>query len=184
MQSALWVLMIVNILYSVFLTLRIKRIKRNDMQFFADRAKELEDVVSNADLMVSELNNLSDYVVTRVEEANARLVHTMKQIEERINDGRELITTIDLKHNTNQKFDVRIQETVPVLSNVDSGILKKVQKNKVEKSPTAMTTSVVSGSKQEQAVQLADQGMSIREIAKVLNIGQGEVQLLLGIRNK
>lgn len=175
MQRALWVLLIGNILYSIFLTLSIKRIKRNDMQFFSDRAKELEDVVANADQMMHELNNLSDYVVTRVEEANARLIHTIKQIDERINDGRELISAIDIKRDRNdQKYDVKIEPVVP----------EQVQVPVKEKKQSPKAVAVPKGSKQEQAAQLAEQGMNIREIAKVLNIGQGEVQLLLGIRNK
>ncbi len=115
------------------------------------KKKELDELIYSATDMVHELNNVSDYVVTTVDQKSVELKVVMNEIDEKIAECREL-------------FEGRTPKVVEI------------------KKPTA--ESKKAASKREEINKLFTSGIEEADIAKMLGLGKGEVQLILGMKEK
>lgn len=149
----------------------LDKLKGDDMYFNIDvKAQEMKKVIEDAEEILSELNFTSDVIV--------------KEIEEKINSLNRIYKSVN--HNLSQ-----MQASRPV-------VVEPQQAPVVEKTvitprfkPVTVSNAYKEVSKQEkpktkhqQILDYAEQGMDIVEIAKRMNIGQGEVALILSLKNE
>ncbi len=156
-----YILMIIGILTifaAVFLIL-VDKLKGEDMYFNLDvKEQELKKIIEDAEEIISELNYLSDVVVQEIEDK-------MKSLQQAYNSVR--VTPI-------------IQEVKQQAAAIPVTIKSKAV---VEKPAKEKSNEVKLNTKQQAVFDLAEQGMSVVDIAKRLNMGQGEVKLILSIKN-
>lgn len=160
---ALGVFTILTAIIMIFLD----KVKGEDMYFSMDvKEQEIKKVIDDADEIISELNYTSEMVV--------------KEIEEKLNGLRE-----DIKNLTNSAAGapVQVKNINPAVSipRVIGAGKKKKMTNDAEKDnvQNAKLTK-----KQQTVFDYASQGMSVTDIAKKMNIGQGEVMLILSLKNE
>lgn len=146
----------------------LDKIKGEDIYFNIDvKEQEIKKVIEDADEIISELNYTSEMVV--------------KEIEEKIKGLREAqlnVTAAPVSISVTEKKDVVPQAAAPV---IPSGRKKKITNDDVEKEKS------IEGKlnpKQQAVFDYASQGMSVTDIAKQMNIGQGEVMLILSLKNE
>lgn len=146
----------------------LDKIKGEDIYFNIDvKEQEIKKVIEDADEIISELNYTSEMVV--------------KEIEEKLKSLREEqrnIANAAAPAPAAEKKDVAQQAAPPVVA---AGKKKKITNDDAEKDKEI---SAKLNPKQQAVFDYAAQGMSVTDIAKQLNIGQGEVMLILSLKNE
>ena len=115
--------------------------------------KQIKETIDQADLAIDDLNLLSEQIFKRFDEKQKQLLF--------------LYETIENKKSTSNKVDIKIRENILVDNNYEKNIKNT---NYVNSHPMA-----------HKIKELLDQNMSISDIAKTLNMGQGEVELIINI---
>ncbi len=148
----------------------LDKLKGDDMYFNIDvKEQEIKKSIEDAEEIISELNFASDVIV--------------KDIEEKINSFNLLY-----KNVKNSIVQVNTEPTFPEPQQIS--YIEKTTVPVKFKPVTAVSShkSVVKEEKQKSKQQLvhefAEQGISIIDIAKKMNMGQGEVALILSLKNE
>ncbi len=155
---------------SAFILIFLDKLKGDDMYFNIDvKEQEIKKSIEDAEEIISELNFASDVIV--------------KDIEEKINSFNLLYKNV--------KNSIVQVNTEPTVSEPQQ--ISQIEKTTVPvkfKPVTAVSShkSVIKEEKQKSKQQLvhefAEQGISIIDIAKKMNMGQGEVALILSLKNE
>ena len=146
----------------------LDKVKGEDIYFDMDvKEQEIKKVIEDADEIISELNYTSEMIV--------------KEIEEKLSGLRD-----ELKNLNNSPVSAPVAEkkdnpptVIPTV--ITAGKKKKITNDDVEKE-NALDGKL--STKQQTVFDYACQGMSVTDIAKQMNIGQGEVMLILSLKNE
>jgi DNA-binding NarL/FixJ family response regulator len=146
----------------------LDKVKGEDIYFSIDvKEQEIKKVIEDADEIISELNYTSEVVV--------------KDIEEKLKSLREEQQNLANTALNNAVAEKKDNTPAPVQTIVNVSKKKKITNDNAEKDKT---TDEKNSPKQQAVFDYASQGMSITDIAKQLNIGQGEVMLILSLKNE
>lgn len=145
----------------------LDKLKGEDIYFNMDvKEQEIKKVIEDADEIISELNYTSEMVV--------------KEIEEKLRGLREDIGNLNNTALNAPAAETNIQQTAkPTV--IIAGKKKKIINDNMEKDNPA---DIKLNQKQQTVFEYASQGMSVTDIAKQMNIGQGEVMLILSLKNE
>lgn len=135
----------------------IKINKYNDAKPISDideSIKEIKKTIDQADLAIDDLNLLSEQVFKRFDEKQKQLLF--------------LYETIEKKKSQTSGIDIKIDEKLPL-----DNTYKKQAINKNFESAHPMASKIK---------ELLEQGMSVSDIAKALDMGKGEVELIINLR--
>ncbi|MFZ5352051.1 MAG: DUF6115 domain-containing protein [Bacillota bacterium] len=157
-----YVMMIIGILviFAAFVMLLIDKLKGEDMYFNIDvKEQELKKVMEDAEEIISELNYISDVVVQEIEDKIKNLQHAYSSIK---------------------AAPVVVQEVKPTIATIPVNIKTKPSEKSVKDKGVELKLTP----KQQAVFDYANQGLNIVEIAKRLNMGQGEVKLILSLKNE
>ena len=173
------------------------RKKAFDTELRIDEKKaELVRIISDAEMMVEELNKFSDYVVTQIEEKNNEMSDRFKQFESLIDSMRlepacsydnvkvhsESIGNsnfVDVKHAIVDADMTKKSDVAPEISEEPSVPKTKGRRSNSQKKVKDKVISI--NSKHNEVITLAQKGLNETEIARKLNMGKGEIQLILGV---
>jgi len=146
----------------------LDKLKGEDIYFNMDvKEQEIRKVIEDADDIIAELNYTSEMVV--------------KEIEEKMRGLREDIRNLSAAAAVNTPAaEVVTGQTVKPLA----GITRKKKKIINDTAEKENPADVKLNQKQQAVFEYASQGMSITDIAKQMNIGQGEVMLILSLKNE
>ncbi|NMA65997.1 MAG: hypothetical protein GX957_07110 [Clostridiaceae bacterium] len=134
----------------------------------AEKKDGLIKVIEDAELLISEMNNFSDYVVTRIEEKNETLTKSISEADLRIEMLRsetEYVKKDELVYDEESVLRILEEEGRQQPA-------KAVQKN--SRKSKVLTFDV----KRREIIKLANQGLGCTEIARILNCGKGEIELI------
>lgn len=123
---------------------------RKQLKILEKKKKELDELIYSATDMVHELNNVSDYVVTTVDQKSDELKLVMNEIDEKIEECKLLFEG----------------------------------KGKVVDFPKEVVVDHKATSKRDEIDEMFNNGTDVADIAKELGLGKGEVQLILGMKEK
>ncbi|HYE12591.1 MAG TPA: hypothetical protein VEF53_20685 [Patescibacteria group bacterium] len=177
-----YILMAVGILtiMAAVIMIFLDKLKGDDMYFNIDvKEQEIKKVIEDAEEILSELNFTSDVIV--------------KEIEEKINHLNRIYKSVSnsMAHQNTRPMAVEQQISQQAVVQQPSQIV--MEKTTVPVKFKPMTIDPIKRtakseekqkSKQEVIYELADQGISIVNIAKKMNMGQGEVSLILSLKNE
>ncbi|MDK2798552.1 MAG: hypothetical protein PWQ70_171 [Clostridiales bacterium] len=187
MQYFSWIviLIMVNICCFLFFIYGYRKTIQKNATLLDSKIEQLEKLLDNADQMVNELNQLSDYVAFRIEESNEKLIQTLANLDVKIESGAELDNNLNKKLMQHKDLLAEFTQTYEQLENLP---LPGENNSKVEND--CLASHAENASKQYtlhpkyiEALEMAQSGTDIREISRKLNLGQGEVQLLLETKN-
>jgi hypothetical protein len=148
------------------------------------KKEELIGIMSDAEQMIEELNKFSDYIVTRMDLKNEEITQCIKSFEERME-----------KVNSKKPKKVK-SEPLQLDKAVDGGFSEieeavgsgKSNQNKeiiindtILEDKTSLNNQKVipMNNKFKNVIRLSQQGLDDTAIAKSMNIGKGEVQLII-----
>jgi DNA-binding NarL/FixJ family response regulator len=129
-----------------------------------DKKEELETIISDADQMINEMNKFSDYIVTQMELKNEEMSTSLKMFEEKYNQLNTRNSQSNMESTVVQPMAVNANSVISQVNKIQHKINEKV---------------VPINNKYKRVIQLSEKGISNTEIAKSLNMGKGEVQLIL-----
>lgn len=129
-----------------------------------DKKEELEAIISDADQMINEMNKFSDYIVTQMELKNEEMSTSLKVFEEKYNQLNTRNSQSNMESTAVQQMAVNADSVISQVNKIHHKINEKV---------------VPINNKYKRVIQLSEKGISDTEIAKSLNMGKGEVQLIL-----
>lgn len=161
-----------------------------------EKKEELIDIISDAEQMVEEMNKFSDYIATQMELKNEELSANLKVIDDKL-------TNISLRVHENADLSKVQQDKVVNGSPVGLFVKAKgsgfehnsdlvIDKMSYENCNNAYMQNqkpynrikdniIPLNGRHKEVISLAENGLNVTEIARRLNIGKGEVQLILGV---
>ncbi len=164
-----YVLMAIGI-FTILITsvlLFLDRIKGEDVYLSIDiKEQEIKKVIEDADEIISELNYTSEMVVKEIEEKLSSFRNELRSCE-----------SIGTSPPAAEKKDNAIVSPIAVNPAKKKKITGDDKSNDVD--PEGKLSQ-----KQQMVFDYASQGMSVTDIAKQMNIGQGEVMLILSLNNE
>ncbi|NLI59141.1 MAG: hypothetical protein GX387_11620 [Clostridium sp.] len=239
-------LMVISLVWIAF----DKKKQLDDKEVLQEKKEMLVSVISDAELMIEELNNISDYLVSHIDKKRQEVVNTVKEADEKIKAAKDIevkeITDKEIKSAAGKKIkeiidkeiksaaDKKIKEIIDkeiksvvdkkiktiiiekikeaadkeieiikeekvsneidkvyfteskellidgentIFRNVLSEDINKSLSNKIE----SKRKIVSANSKYKEVISLSQSGLNETQIAKKLNMGKGEIQLVLGI---
>jgi DNA-binding NarL/FixJ family response regulator len=145
------------------------------------KKKEIEAILESADQMINELNNFSDYVIDSLKEQAQEVKNMLMELEDQMQfSKRELLLQKEeiSELNEYQKLRPFINKNVLAYNKMKTSHLGDYVKTK------KLTRDIASLSpKSKEILSLSADGLNETEIAKRLNIGRGEIQLILGMQS-
>jgi F0F1-type ATP synthase membrane subunit b/b' len=132
-----------------------------------EREQQLKEVISDAELIIEELNKFSDYIMNEMEKKKNEYQDTMQCIETDI--GKLNQKTGELLNSLNS-----IQKDTALLKEEKS----KDKQRGLQDEPLSLN------SKYSEVLRLSREGVEAAEIARRLCMGKGEVQLVLKSSNR
>lgn len=124
-----------------------------------EEKNELIKVVADSEQMLEELNRFSDYVINQVEKKSSQLEALLHQCDETLSKPVAEVQRVN---------SVEVKEAVAPAA-PDQMMGSEQRKSEAQ------------NNRHKEVLELIEKGMSDAEIAKALNMGKGEVQLILGM---
>lgn len=155
---------------------------------------ELAGIINDAEQMVEELNRFSDYIVTQMDLKNEELCNNLKCIDEKVKQISATVReNLDIKTfqvdkavnsgsvDFNMKSELPKHNSDLIIENLNYDNPSVVyNQNQGYKTYAKTKEKVIPlNSKYKEVVSLAQNGLGDTEIAKRLNMGKGEIQLIL-----
>lgn len=165
-------------------------------KLLGEKKEELINIISDSEQMVEEMNKFSDYIATQMELKNEELSVNLKVIDDKLKQiSVKVHESADIKSIHGERvvngtaMGVYVKAKGSVFDHNSDLIIDKVS---FENSSTAYTQNlkqqnkikhnVISlNSRHKEVIILAENGLNETEIARRLNMGKGEVQLILGV---
>jgi len=171
------------LVFSLIFLVLFKRWGQREFARIEKKKKELEEILNTADQMIDELNKFSDYVITNIEEKSCDVEKMVVSLEEKISFNKKFIESIKTFNKETKEEKIETAKTIiPFQSRISSTVRVKGLTNLMPGSfEDERFRSRMKSSKSMQILQLAEKGLNETEIAKKLNVGRGEIQLVLGM---
>lgn len=159
-------------LFCLFFLLFLRKWAMNEYYRMEKKQKEVTELLETADEMINELNKFSDYIV--------------RDVEDKANEVKQIINELD---SVVEEKKQKIQKQKDNLALLNSGATYNLQKNhvlpKLKRTEHKQEQRAIDlGNKSMQILKLSGEGLDEAEIAKKLNIGRGEIQLVLGMKKE
>ena len=143
----------------------IEKKRSRDYRLETDERKhELQQVVEDAEQLLDELNNFSNYIVARMEEKQQEVESVIQAADQRLNLF-EQIDDIQLEMPKQEKETPALENMVMKEPDLPAAISKKAK-------------VIPLNEKKRQVIKLYKDGLDSTEIAKLLNMGKGEIELI------
>jgi len=144
----------------------IEKKRSRDYRLETDEKRyELQRVVEDAEQLLDELNNFSNYIVTRMEEKQQEVEAVLVTADQRLNLF-EQIQDIQLEAPVTVKHAAMAMEPMEALEPEPPA------------APAKKAKVIPLDEKKRQVIKLCQDGLDSTEIAKLLNMGKGEIELI------
>lgn len=143
-----------------------------------EKKEELIKVIEDAEELISEMNRFSDYTVTQIEEKNSVLLDAIAEADMKL-----------LQLDSKVIEEVSIDEPASTYSpEYDEASISRILEEDKPHDNEKKSLYVGKGKvltfdiKRREIVKLAKAGMESTEIARILNCGKGEIELISRMR--
>lgn len=160
-------------LFALLLMLYEKK-RLHDYRGDIKESKEaLIKVIEDAEELISEMNRFSDYTVTQLEEKNSVLLDSIAMADLKILELES--KAIEEEPSINKAPEVQKYDEASIARILEED--KPINKNK-EPAVTGKGKVLTFDIKRREIIKLAKAGMDSTEIARLLNCGKGEIELI------
>ncbi len=177
-----------------------------------EKQQELVEIINDAEQMIDELNRFSDYIVNQMDLKSDELNRNIMAAEKRISDlNQKANSVLDSKASEpiksmseSSRSEQPAKETQVLMEPEMSEMAERLEAAGIA-APAALNTAVSAAAaynrsnvkaaqsrkrekiipfnnKYTEVLRLSKEGMEELEIAKNLNMGKGEVELIIGLR--
>lgn len=152
-------------IFSLFLMLAEKRRLHDYRGDIKEKKEDLIKVIEDAEELISEMNRYSDYVVTQIEEKHIALSQSISEADLTI-EFLSLPKNIEAQEKTTPFYDEAV--ITKILEEEHPNYTEPVRKGKV----------LTFDFKRREIIKLAKSGLDSNEIARQLNCGKDEIELI------
>jgi CHASE3 domain sensor protein len=158
------ILVIVSIIWMI-----IEKKNNRDYRLEIDEKRyELQQLIEDSEQLLNELNNFSGYIVSRMEEKEKDIEEAVKSADER------LALLSDVKEIPDNSTPTQSQDTEEIKEN------SRASEDEFNKAlPFKKGKVIPFDVKKREVMKLKRHGMGNAEIAKLLNMGKGEIELII-----
>lgn len=146
-----------------------------------EKRQALEEIIGDAEQMIIELNKFSDYVTEQVSKKSEELEKNLKGFEEKLSNIKE--TSIESKNEDSNLEHLAVECTGPESfaeeseQSVDPPVSQEIE-NPISQ-PKKEEKVVPLNDRYKEVLNLSQKGYTQTDIAKQLNMGKGEIQLII-----
>jgi len=158
------------VLFAIILLLAEKKRIHDYRQDAAEMENSLIEVIEDAEVLIKEMNKFSDYAVSRLEERNSLLTKLLEEADRRIE------TLRSLSGAESETLSEKFEETSPQESKDEAYTESSLRSRLFSKKKV-----IPLDDKRHEIVKLSRSGMDSGEIARLLNMGRGEIELIAKI---
>ena len=126
------------------------------------KEQQIRDIISDAELMINELNDFSDYIISEVEKRNMEFRENIQNYQKEIN-----------------YVGQKAEELQKIMNNVCSNPEMPKDEEMYKTETDSVDKFMSLNNKYREVIRLSNEGVEETEIARQLNIGKGEVRLVL-----
>lgn len=168
-----------------FIWIIYDRKKAYDYSKDVDNKKaELLVVMKDAEEMIEELNSISGYILDNMDSKSNEIKDTLSSADEKIKEIK-LVAAAKSEHIKNESIKAVNENNTSGNCREVIGIQAIQLKNFTEEFNSLKNAKpkarAVGSSRYREVIKLSESGLGETEIAKKLNIGKGEIQLILGM---
>lgn len=162
------ILVVVSIIWMV-----VEKKNNRDYRLEIDEKRyELQQLLEDSEQLLNELNNFSGYIVTRMEEKQKDVEEVLKSADERL----ALLSNIKETPDIITQVIEETEETKEMEEIKENGRLN--DDVSVQTYPLKKGKVIPFDVKKREVIKLKRNGMDNAEIAKLLNMGKGEIELI------
>lgn len=166
---------------AVVIMIFLDKLKGDDIYFNIDvKEQEIKKVIEDAEEILSELNFTSDVIVKEIEEK----INNLNSIYRDVNNSISQLNTRPVVEPQVLQSQVLQPQPAPQPTIEKTVVPVKFKPITVTASTKSSVKEEKPKTKQQIIFELADQGISVVDIAKQMNLGQGEVSLILSLKNE
>lgn len=134
----------------------------------------MEKLLNDAEMMVEELNKISGFIVQQADSKNSEMSKTLCSFDEKLGYFKAVESELLRLTDSLKKNKVKDTNTIHTQNPIAAEV--KHIENIIPKQRTIQFSA-----KHMQAMNMAKMGLNDTEIAKNLNIGKGEIELIRGL---
>lgn len=176
----LFIIGIILILFSIIMVMFDRKRDLVEKSEIISIKNELQELLEDSNEMVDELNRFSDYIITKVDEKCCEYMNLIKSVpDSKVASAR----SAEIKDSPAAVVDLPFN--IPI---VTEGSDIDIKNEEILFSEDVKPLGTVTESRNNdishrhgEVIKLFEAGMSDSEIAKALNMGKGEVQLIVGL---
>lgn len=173
------------ILVSIIMVMLDRKKDSEEKREYIDIKNKLEELLTDSSEMVDELNRFSDFVITRIDQKCSDYMELINSAPEKKSDAaivQEVSKETKTEATYKPLYDSKAVEPVSDIKEINS-INEAVIFTEELDAANSLNKDSSKGTnhKHSEVIKLFEAGMSDAEIAKALNIGKGEVQLIVGL---
>ncbi len=170
------------VVFSFFLMLYEKKRLYDYRKDLREKKEDIIQIIEDAEELITEINRFSEYTVNQIEEKNQILANSISEADLKIEllESSELIkpnveTIYETIYETNSQQE--IEHTAYDEASV-SRIIDEDNSNTEELAQNNKGKILTFDIKRREIIKLAKSGLNSTEIAKILNCGKGEIELI------
>lgn len=179
------------IVFSLLWIVLDKKKSNDHAKSLEEKKEELVTIITDAEQMIDELNRFSDYIVTQMDLKNEELSSNLRDIDEKVKQ-------ISIKiHETDSVSAIKLEKQpgeARMAAGMDTAYSYRDEASVIDtkanngysvgeaaiKQPYRLKDKVIHlNSRYNEVIQLSRNGLNETDIAKRLNMGKGEIQLIL-----
>lgn len=149
-----------------------------------NKKAELLVVMKDAEEMIEELNSISGYILDNMDSKSNEIKDTLSSADKKIKEIK-LVAAQKSEHIKNESIKAVNENNISGNCREVIGIQAIQLKNFTEEFNSLKNAKpkarAVGSSRYREVIKLSESGLGETEIAKKLNIGKGEIQLILGM---
>ncbi len=188
------VLSVLILISSLIYLIVVRKWSKRELRRIENKKTEIEAIVESADQMIDELNRFSDYIIVHIAEKTHEVEEMLRQLDDNIEEKRQLMGVFsqsegeESARETDESDNAEEGICTTVIPMLNKPVGRWSNRAYIYSKPAAKEVRPVekiinSNTKSRQIVLLAEKGFDETEIAKRLNVGRGEIQLILGMKN-
>ncbi len=145
-----------------------------------ERRYELKHIIEDADQLLTEMNNFSSYIVNQMEEKQKSVENTLRQADESIDCLYQNMYMASAQ--APQAFRIEMEQQEQIKENI--GNIKTEAIQEIEETDESIIISRIKGKlipfneRKREVIKLHKKGINSIEIAKMLDMGKGEIELI------
>lgn len=164
------------VLLTLILMLAEKKRFHDYRQDAVAKMDDLIQMIEDAESLIKEMNKFSDYAVTKVEEKNKALKKIIHEADRRIEALSGLLDSTPMTFSDLLQDDMQAKSEDSKDKDID--LLRHSQPTDSNRNENR---DISYDDKRQEIVKLKESGMDSAEIAKRLNMGRGEIELIAKI---